>query len=271
MECIDYKLAQVFEDLMLKMLSRLSCKLNRNLPEVKALLLPEVLQLCQMFEKKGYEIRVVGGAVRDMLMKKTPKDIDLATTATPDVMVEVFRENKVKYIETGLQHGTITAHINGKDFEVTTLRVDIETFGRQAKVAFTNDWVLDADRRDLTFNAMSVRVDGTLFDYFEGQQDLLGGHVSIGFNWLSFRMAYVLVQDDESYLFSSDPVCYLELDSNLFQVAMHWISSNQVVLYFVQLAKCLLLRVSRCKDANSVNLISVVVRDWDLVRAGAYN
>ncbi|EDO45826.1 predicted protein [Nematostella vectensis] len=143
----------------------------------KAIHTPELLRLSSVFTKHGYELRIVGGAVRDLLMGKLPKDIDLCTNATPEQMIKMFKDEEIRCIETGLQHGTLTAHINKTDFEVTTLRIDVETDGRHAKVKFTNDWQLDAERRDLTFNAMSVDLTGNLYDYFNGEIDLRKGHV----------------------------------------------------------------------------------------------
>lgn len=145
--------------------------------EVRTILQGDVSFLCEIFLKNGYEIRVVGGSVRDMLMKQKSKDIDLSTTATPDEMIKVFNKNNIRYIETGLQHGTLTVHFNEKDYEITTLRIDVETYGRAAKVEFTHDWMLDAERRDLTVNAMSMDVDGYLYDYFGGETDLKEGKV----------------------------------------------------------------------------------------------
>ena len=152
-------------------------QLDKTLPEVKYILQDEVVQLCKLFIKNGFEIRIVGGAVRDMLMKKPAKDIDLSTNATPNQMIEIFKENEIKFYETGLQHGTLTAHINNTDYEITTLRIDVETYGRQAKVEFTNDWFLDAERRDLTFNSMSMDVNAMLYDYFQGESDLKASKV----------------------------------------------------------------------------------------------
>jgi len=142
------------------------------LPQLNALLTNDVRKLCEMFLEKNYEIRVVGGGVRDMFMNQPPKDIDLSTTATPQEMVELFTEKEVKYIETGLQHGTLTAHINEVDYEITTLRIDTETDGRKALVTYTKDWFVDAQRRDFTVNAMSVDIDGVLYDYFDGENDI---------------------------------------------------------------------------------------------------
>eukprot|EP00794_Sanderia_malayensis_P003598 gene3598-4105_t len=141
--------------------------------QFRELLTPELELLITAFIKNGHEIRIIGGAVRDIILSRhLPKDIDLATTATPDEMMHVFKTNKIRYIETGLQHGTLTAHLNGHDFEITTLRIDTEHDGRRATVEFTNDWKVDAERRDLTINAMSLDFDGNLYDYFNGYDDL---------------------------------------------------------------------------------------------------
>lgn len=154
-------------------------QMDTTFPEVSNLLNTEVKWLCSLFLNKGYEIRVIGGAVRDMLMGKLPKDIDLSTTATPNQIIDLCKEKKIRYIETGLQHGTLTIHLKERDYEVTTLRIDVETFGRLATVEFTQDWYLDAERRDLTVNAMSVDVNGVLHDYFNGEEDLKDWKVSI--------------------------------------------------------------------------------------------
>lgn len=145
---------------------------NLDTREFKSILTPELFTVTAPFEQQGYDIRIVGGAVRDILLGIKPKDVDLGTNATPSEMIELFKKNNIHYIETGLQHGTLTVHVNKRDFEVTTLRIDAETDGRHAKVRFTHDWKLDAERRDLTFNAMSVGLDGTLYDYFGGREDL---------------------------------------------------------------------------------------------------
>jgi tRNA nucleotidyltransferase (CCA-adding enzyme) len=136
---------------------------------------PDLRKLSDLYKQHSHELRIVGGAVRDILMNKKPKDIDLASDALPDESLEMLQNAGIRTIETGLQHGTITAHIDGEDYEITTLRVDVETDGRHAEVEFTNDWRLDAERRDLTFNAMSLDFDGNLYDYFGGYEDLQSG------------------------------------------------------------------------------------------------
>ncbi len=132
----------------------------------------ELAKLNNIFNRGGYEIRVVGGAVRDLALDKTPKDIDLATDATPGEMQQMFDSAGVRHIPTGIEHGTITAVINGEEFEVTTLRADVETDGRRAEVEFVRSWEEDAKRRDLTYNAMSMDFEGNLYDYHGGMDDL---------------------------------------------------------------------------------------------------
>ena len=142
--------------------------------QMERVLTPELRTLSGIFSKHGYELRIAGGAVRDLLMDKTPSDVDFATTATPDQMKRMFDTENIRMINNqGEKHGTITARINDKDnFEVTTLRVDKVTDGRRAEVEFTKDWQLDANRRDLTINSMFLGLDGLLYDYFLGHEDL---------------------------------------------------------------------------------------------------
>jgi len=137
-------------------------------------LTPELDTLSSLFTKHGYELRIAGGAVRDLLMDKAPADVDFATTATPDQMKDMFEKEEIRMINNqGEKHGTITARINDKEnYEVTTLRIDKVTDGRHAEVEFTTDWQLDANRRDLTINSMFLGLDGVIYDYFEGAEDL---------------------------------------------------------------------------------------------------
>ena len=143
-------------------------------PEFHALLTPELLSLKAIFDKYNYELRMAGGAVRDLMMGVQPTDIDLASVATPEQMKAMFEAEEIRIINpSGEKHGTITARINDKEnFEVTTLRIDVRTFGRHAHVEWTTDWAIDAQRRDLTVNAMFLGLDGKLYDYFNGVKDL---------------------------------------------------------------------------------------------------
>ncbi len=119
--------------------------------------------------------RVVGGAVRDALIGRPVADIDMATPLPPDAMATALSKAGIRTVPTGLEHGTLTAVVDGRGFEVTTLRRDVATDGRRATVAFTEDWRADAARRDFTINAMSMGRDGTLYDYFGGAADLRAG------------------------------------------------------------------------------------------------
>ncbi|KAL4655997.1 CCA tRNA nucleotidyltransferase 1, mitochondrial isoform X1 [Arapaima gigas] len=129
--------------------------------------------IAELFAKHRFELRIAGGAVRDLLSGKRPEDVDFATTATPDEMKSIFQAAGVRMISNkGEKHGTITARLHNENFEVTTLRVDLQTDGRHAEVEFTTDWQKDAERRDLTINSMFLGLDGTLYDYFNGYEDL---------------------------------------------------------------------------------------------------
>jgi poly(A) polymerase len=122
--------------------------------------------------------RYVGGAVRDDLLDLPVSDVDLATRLRPDEVVQRLTAAKIKAVPTGIEHGTVTAVSDGHPYEVTTLRRDVETFGRHATVAFTDDWKEDAARRDFTINAlMADPITGEIFDYFDGIADLEARHV----------------------------------------------------------------------------------------------
>ena len=128
-------------------------------------------KLLAVLDRDGEEARVVGGAVRNALLGEPPGDFDIATTALPREVVRRAEAAGFKPVPTGIDHGTITVVVGGKPFEVTTLREDVETDGRHAKVAFGRDWKRDAERRDFTMNALSVGRDGTMHDHVSGLAD----------------------------------------------------------------------------------------------------
>ncbi len=123
------------------------------------------------------EIRYVGGCVRKILCKEIVDDIDLATNLNPNQVIEALKKNNIKFYETGLKFGTITAYIEDEKFEITSLRRDISTDGRHAKVEFTDDWLKDAERRDFTINAIYSDLNGNLFDPFNGVEHLKKGKI----------------------------------------------------------------------------------------------
>ena len=136
------------------------------------LMTPQTVKLGRAFDMAGFEVRFVGGCVRDALLGVEPKDVDFCTDATPDEMRDVAEINGFGFVPTGVQHGTVTLLVDGEPFEVTTLRVDVETDGRRAEVEFTRSFEVDAERRDLTFNAMSMDFKGVVYDYWGGKEDL---------------------------------------------------------------------------------------------------
>lgn len=132
----------------------------------------EVAALLGLLNSQGEEARVVGGAVRNTLLRLPVDELDIATTAVPDEVVRRVEGAGWKTVPTGIEHGTVTVLIGGRPFEVTTLRRDVETYGRKAKVVFGRDWVADAERRDFTINALSLSVEGKVHDYVGGLADL---------------------------------------------------------------------------------------------------
>jgi len=128
------------------------------------------------FSKKS-EARYVGGCIRKILNYEEIDDIDIATNLNPNEVIDAFKKNNINYFESGISHGTITANIEKKNFEITSLRKDISTDGRHAKVEFSNDWYEDAKRRDFTFNSIYADLEGNLYDPFDGKNDLKNGIV----------------------------------------------------------------------------------------------
>ena len=124
------------------------------------------------------EIRYVGGCIRKILKNEDVDDIDLATNLEPKEICEALKKYKINYHESGIEHGTITALIEKHKFEITSLREDILTDGRHAKVKFSNDWKKDALRRDFTINSIYSDKDGNLFDPFNGIEDLKNGEIN---------------------------------------------------------------------------------------------
>ncbi|TLP48300.1 CCA tRNA nucleotidyltransferase [Cohaesibacter sp. CAU 1516] len=125
---------------------------------------PDLQALFTLLNRDGHEVRVVGGAVRNALLGEPVGDIDCATTAPPSLVMDWARAEDIRVLPTGLDHGTVTLLIDDTPFEVTTLRSDVETDGRHAKVAFGRDWAEDARRRDFTMNALYLDHEGRLYD-----------------------------------------------------------------------------------------------------------
>lgn len=137
----------------------------------------EVARLLALLDRDGEEARVVGGAVRNALLRLPTGEIDMATTALPEEVMRRVAAAGGKTIPTGIEHGTVTVIMDHRPIEVTTLRQDVETFGRKARVVFGRDWRADAHRRDFTINALSASADGTVHDYVGGVDDIAARRV----------------------------------------------------------------------------------------------
>jgi len=123
------------------------------------------------------ELRYVGGCIRKIINKEKIDDIDLATNLTPIDVSQALKKNNINFYETGIEHGTITAVINNQKFEITSLRKDVVTDGRHAKIEFSKDWKEDASRRDFSINSIYSDKEGNLFDPYEGRKDILAGKI----------------------------------------------------------------------------------------------
>ena len=143
-----------------------------SLADAEWLRRPETRAVFDALRAGGAEVRAVGGVVRNALMGVPVKDVDIATTAAPKEVARLAARAGLHSVPTGIDHGTVTVIADKVPFEVTTLRRDIETFGRHARVTFTTDWREDAMRRDFTMNALYCDPDGTVHDPLGGFGDL---------------------------------------------------------------------------------------------------
>ena len=132
-----------------------------------------IQKIFSILEEVGAETRIVGGAVRNSILGLDIKDIDFATTALPDEVINSFTANEIRTVPTGIEFGTVTVVLDSQNYEITTLREDIQTDGRHAVVKFGKDWIKDAERRDFTMNALYLDRNGNLFDCTGGYQDCL--------------------------------------------------------------------------------------------------
>ena len=168
---------------MNKLINKIFCK-SKNLNYInlsfknikKKIEIEKIFNAISSFSKNS-EIRYIGGCVRKIINKEIVDDIDLAVNLNPIEVCEVLKENDIKFYESGIEHGTITALINNNKFEITSLRKDIDTDGRHAKVEFSEDWKEDASRRDFTINSIYADIEGNLFDPFSGKKDLENGEI----------------------------------------------------------------------------------------------
>ncbi len=132
-------------------------------------------QIFIFFQNQNYKLKLVGGCVRKLITEEKIDDMDIAINIEPEKIKKVLVEQKIKFVETGITHGTITVLINDFKFEITSLRKDLSTDGRHAKVEFTSNWEQDAQRRDFTINAIYSDISGEVYDPLNGIEDLKNG------------------------------------------------------------------------------------------------
>lgn len=143
-----------------------------NFKETKWLRNPSAQKLSKLYKSFGYQVLFVGGCVRNTILKMPVTDIDLATDAQPEEIIKIAKENNIRFVPTGLAHGTITLMIDNKNYQITTFRTDFDHDGRYAKVEFTESLLLDASRRDLTINALYCNHVGEVIDPLNGLDDI---------------------------------------------------------------------------------------------------
>ena len=166
---------------MISIINRLFKKKNNlNFVKSKLQILDNTTNVSLIFDlinnfSKDSEVRFVGGCLRKILSGEEIDDIDLATNLEPVQVCEILSKNKIQFYESGIEHGTVTAKIKNTKFEITTLRKDLITDGRHAKVGFSKNWHEDASRRDFTINSIYSDLNGNLFDPFDGTNDLKNG------------------------------------------------------------------------------------------------
>ena len=164
------KIKSLFSGFQKDNIIRLSVK---NLDDLKYFNTAKQIFIC--FQNQNYKLKLVGGCVRKLITEEKIDDMDIAINIEPEKIKKVLVEQKIKFVETGITHGTITVLINDFKFEITSLRKDISTDGRHAKVEFTSDWKQDAQRRDFTINAIYADISGEVYDPLNGIEDLKNG------------------------------------------------------------------------------------------------
>ena len=164
------KIKSLFSGFQKDNIIRLSVK---NLDDLKYFNTAKQIFIC--FQNQNYKLKLVGGCVRKLITEEKIDDMDIAINIEPEKIKKVLVEQKIKFVETGITHGTITVLINDFKFEITSLRKDISTDGRHAKVEFTSNWEQDAQRRDFTINAIYSNISGEVYDPLNGIEDLKNG------------------------------------------------------------------------------------------------
>ncbi len=209
----------------------------------------ELFKLINSYSNES-EVRFVGGCVRKLINNEVVDDIDLSTNLRPEKVIEILKNYNINFYETGINHGTVTAVINDKSFEITSLRKDIKTDGRHAQVEYTKDWLDDASRRDFTINAIYSDIEGNLFDPFNGKNDLNNGLIKfIGDPAIRIKEDYLRIL---RYIRFSLVYSKNQHDKNTLKIIKQNLSGLKIVSKNRQLQE--LKKIISIKDFNKINL-----------------
>tara|TARA_B100002052_G_scaffold295962_1_gene323468 strand:- start:2512 stop:3795 length:1284 start_codon:yes stop_codon:yes gene_type:complete len=209
----------------------------------------ELFKLINSYSNES-EVRFVGGCVRKLINNEVVDDIDLSTNLRPEKVIEILKNYNINFYETGINHGTVTAVINDKSFEITSLRKDIKTDGRHAQVEYTKDWLDDASRRDFTINAIYSDIEGNLFDPFNGKNDLKNGLIKfIGDPAIRIKEDYLRIL---RYIRFSLVYSKNQHDKNTLKIIKQNLSGLKIVSKNRQLQE--LKKIISIKDFNKINL-----------------
>jgi poly(A) polymerase len=216
------------------------------------------LQLIAQALGGEHKVRLVGGCVRDILAGVVSTDVDLATPVTPEHVMQLLKSAGIRAIPTGIEHGTVTALLDGHHYEITTLRRDVAHDGRRAEVAFSEDWREDALRRDFTINAMSMDLRGKIYDYFEGTKDLPAQMIRfVGDPWQRIKEDYLRIfRYFRFFSYFKEP----QLHQDSLRACLDLIPMSKQISA-ERITKELLLTLSRPYPQNSINLLT----EYDLL------
>ncbi len=220
----------------------------------------KIFDLISKFSETS-ELRYVGGVIRKIINKEKVDDIDLATNLDPKKVSEIFKKNKISFYETGIKYGTITAKIDDYKFEITTLRKDLISDGRHAKVEFSENWYEDASRRDFTFNAIYSDLHGNLYDPFDGKNDLLCGNVKfIGDPEIRIKEDYLRILRYIRFYLNYGKVAHDEKIKKIIKQNINGVSKISSDRLLDELKKLILSNgfINLAKDEFSSEIISLI-------------
>ena len=228
-----------------------------------------VAQIIEIFDKQKIDIRFVGGCIRDALLGNINSDIDFAVNCNPDHTSKILNQNNIASLEYGKKYGTITAVIEKKNYEITSLREDINPTGRYTEIKFTNDWYKDASRRDFTFNAINISSTGKVGDYFNGQQDIKNQQVKfIGIIGDRIQEDYLRILRYYRFLGLFENPSFIDgyeevLNNNLPQLRQN-VSNERIRDELLKMLKneFKMNSIFKQQNYNEINILISTIRKW---------